>query len=345
MGGMRDKAMWRIVVTGIMVAVIGAGCGRTAEVVEPPGVATLVGATAPVSTSPPSPTAAPATVRVLPPEATEPPVSLDEPTPLPEPTAVPPTPEPATETVAIQPGDTLLGLALARGIELSELQALNPDVRAEALQIGQQIFVPAASSTAPVASGGEDGWSIVAGDPVVVAAGPGLWVLGQVTNEGDVALAPAQLTITLLGEDEAELKSVPVWTAGRRIDAGSTVPYAFYFPDLSDDGLVARVTVVPPGLVGASLWPDLDATDVVVATAGGATEISGRLVNGGDQTVTDLLLTVTFYNAAGAYTGYRQLELPGAMAPGASLPFDMAALPIRSTVDSVTIQIDARPAE
>ncbi len=318
------------------------GCEPTAEVAQPPGIDPLVETTEPAPT--PSPVATiTATPSLL--EVTVRPNPVDEPTSLPAATAVPQTPTPSTETYAIQPGDTLLGLALARGIELSELQALNPDVRAEALQIGQQIVVPAAPSVAPTDSGEAGGGTLVAGDPQVVAADPGLWVFGQVTSESDVALAPAQLTLTLLGADDVELTSASAWTAGRRIDARGTAPYAFYFPDLSDDGLVARVDIVAPGLAGVPVWPDLSATDVVVAAEDGATDISGRLVNGGDETVTDLLLTVTFYDDAGVYTGYRQLELPGALTPDASLPFQMAALPIRSTVDSVTIQIDARPAE
>lgn len=280
----------------------------------------------------------------LPSEATEQPAPLMEPTPL-EPTAVPPTPTPATETYAIQPGDTLLGLALARGIELSELQALNPGVQAESLQIGQQIILPAAPLAPPASTGESVSESLVSSEPQVVADEQGLWVLGQVTNDGVVALAPAQLTITVYGADGAELTTATAWTAGRRIDPGSTAPYAYYFPGLTAAGSTATVTVQPPGLAGVPTWPDLRVEDITISEGSGAVEVNGRLVNGGNQAIRDLLLTVTFYDAAGRYTGYRHLERSDTLKAGESVPIQMAALPIHSSVDSVVIQIDALPAE
>lgn len=331
-----------IFLAGILMAVLLGGCQRSpaADLADTPAApAPTIVAT---GTATVAPTVAPTALPTPGDETANPPA---DPTPPPAPASPSPTATPATETYAIQPGDTLLGLALARGVELSELQALNPDVRAEALQIGQQIIVPAAPQTAPVAAGTGASGSLTAGEPQVVALEQGVWVVGQVGNEGDLALAPAELTVTIRAADGAELTTATLWTAGRRIDPGGLVPYAIYLPGLDGDGATASLTVQPPGLAGAPQWPEISVEDLIVAEEDGATVISGRLVNAGVEAVTDLLLTITFYDPSGVYIGYRQSEQPETLAAGESLPIRLAALPVFSTVHSVEIQIDARAAE
>ena len=91
---------------------------------------------------------------------------------------------------------------------------------------------------------------------------------------------------------------------------------------------------------------DRDDWEFAISISGGdvaAAEVRGRVINEGEKTVGDLLLTATFYDADGRYGGYRQLELPGELAPGEERPFSMAALPVRGTVDAVSVQVDARP--
>lgn len=341
---MRRKEWWQVVVAGLLAVAVAGGCQRSPAVGESsnvPGLATptlAVAGTATAATPPAAPTAAPERDDLT----AEP---RDDPTPLPAQTSSPATATPATETYTIQPGDTLLGLALARGVGLDELQALNPDVRAEALQIGQQIVVPASSQADLIVPDAETTGSLVAGEPQLVADEQGVWVLGRVLNVGDVALAPAELTVTVRAASGDELTTATLWTAGRRIDPDSFAPYAIYLPGLNGAGATASVTVQAPGLAGAPAWPDLSVDELVVATEEGATVVGGRLVNAGDMSITDLLLTITFYDSSGRYTGYRQLTLSDQLAAGDSRPIRLAALPVFSNVDSVEIQIDARAAE
>jgi LysM repeat protein len=60
-------------------------------------------------------------------------------TPIPTNTPAP-TPTPVVHIV--QPGDTLLGIALQYGVTLDALQQINGVLRPETLQIGQQIIIP-----------------------------------------------------------------------------------------------------------------------------------------------------------------------------------------------------------
>ena len=75
------------------------------------------------------------------------------PTPTPTPTATPtpaptPTPEPTPAAIeyTIVEGDTLWDIAEAYGVSVDAITALNPDLDAAALGIGQVILIPAGES-------------------------------------------------------------------------------------------------------------------------------------------------------------------------------------------------------
>ncbi len=76
-------------------------------------------------------------------------VAASSPTPAGSATAAPGGTTPAsptatgTKTYTVQPGDTLSGIASANGISLAALQAANPGVTAETLQIGAVLTIPA----------------------------------------------------------------------------------------------------------------------------------------------------------------------------------------------------------
>ena len=114
-----------------------------AEPVRPAATAT--------PTAVPTATAEPATPTPRPTPVQTTPVPTPEPTPTPTPEATPPpepTPDPASgsegaaEEYTIVAGDTLLDIALDRGVNLDDILELNPGLDPDALQIGQVILVP-----------------------------------------------------------------------------------------------------------------------------------------------------------------------------------------------------------
>jgi LysM repeat protein len=70
------------------------------------------------------------------------------PTPLPTPTPPVPVPSP-TSTYTIKSGDTLDSIAAALGITVSALEAANPTVNPNNLQVGSQITIPSTTTTTP----------------------------------------------------------------------------------------------------------------------------------------------------------------------------------------------------
>lgn len=101
-----------------------------------PPVAGTVRAVTPTRTPRPSPTPRPS--------ATSEPTATLPPTETPE-----PTPTSANRTYEVQSGDTLLAIALEFDVTVDAILAANPGLNASALQIGEEIIIPPAGSTAP----------------------------------------------------------------------------------------------------------------------------------------------------------------------------------------------------
>ena len=101
----------------------------------------------PVRSAPaPTPTATPAATPSPAPTPTAAPTPAPPP-PTPTATATPtPEPTPAAIEYTIVEGDTLWDIAEAHGVSVEAITALNPDLDAAALAIGQVILVPAGAA-------------------------------------------------------------------------------------------------------------------------------------------------------------------------------------------------------
>ncbi len=88
----------------------------------------------------PTPTLTPTLTPTTTPTPTQTPTPTLSPTPVPTPTPIPP------ETYIVQPGDTLLGIALEYGITVEELQAYN-DLDSDIIVAGQTLLIPPPTPT------------------------------------------------------------------------------------------------------------------------------------------------------------------------------------------------------
>lgn len=119
-----------------------AGESGAAPVRSAPAAATPAPTVAPAATPPPAPTAAPAPTRR--PAAT--PIATPVATPAPAPAATP-SPTPAPEPAAViehrvADGETLWSISQLYGVTIADIEAINPDLDASLLQIGQAVFIP-----------------------------------------------------------------------------------------------------------------------------------------------------------------------------------------------------------
>src|SRR5512143_1576130 len=173
-------------------------------------------------------------------------VSLTTPTVLP--TLVPqvltpaptntPAPTPTPIVHIVQPGDTLLGIALQYNVTLEELYQVNGVLKPELLQIGQSIVIPVPGSVGRPA--GDNSGAVIAPTepplPVTVEHAAryrtpvgSVWVLGEVYNSTDQPIENVQVRVALLDAAGQELASDTPFLALEAVPPGGRAPFSVLF--------------------------------------------------------------------------------------------------------------------
>jgi LysM repeat protein len=251
-------------------------------------------------------------------------------TPTPLPTATP-TPTATPIVYLIEPGDTLLAIAIARSTTVDEIKELNPGIRPELLQIGQAIELPppatpifqaAASTPVPMQL-------LVASVTAYRTPWDTVWLLGEVVNEGKRPVENVQVEVTIPDEAGLPLTTTPAWVAPAVLLPGQRGPFAVFLPQAAGN-LELPLTAVVGGQTlfdFGSRYLDLAAVAGEITIEEGRVRLAGQVENQGEATAVQLLLVATFYDARGRVSGYRELLLPGPLAAGAELAFSLDVSP------------------
>ena len=304
-------------VTLILSMLLAVGCATGAQ--QPDATPTA----APTRTSTPEigvtlVTRAPATVAVL----------QTTPTPLPTATT---TPSPTPIHYTIEEGDTLLGIAIANLTTVEEIEALNPGVVPELLQIGQPLVLPPPAT--PVFSGASATAVPLQVDVVdveIVRTPVGsMWLLGEVQNRGAYPVAGLQVQIDLLGREGTPLLSAPAWVAAGVLRPEERGPFAALVREPPTEQVQPVVAVVAGDtlLETGSFYLDLAVPDSEVTIDDAQISVAGTVENVGEEAATALTITATFYGAQGDVVGFAQQLLEGPLAPGERLSFDTGGAP------------------
>ena len=152
----------------------------------------------------------------------------------PAPTNTPaPTATPAVHIV--QPGDTLLGIALQYNVTLEELYQVNGVLKPELLQIGQSIVIPVPGSVGkPV---GDNSGAVIAPTqpplPVKVENAAryqtpvgSVWILGEVFNSTDQPIENVQVRVALLDAAGREVAHDAPFVALDAMPPGGRAPFS-----------------------------------------------------------------------------------------------------------------------
>lgn len=260
------------------------------------------------------------------------------PTPLPTPT-VTPTATPIIYTIVA--GDTLLGIAIQHGTTTEAIQALNPDVRPELLQIGQALVLPPVEPLSVQA---------VAGTAVPIQIDisqinsyqtpvGSLWLLGEVVNLGDLPVADVQLSLGLLDNVGLEVGTAVAWAATPLIMPGQSAPFGVLVNEPPAEFAQPVVTVAGGAAVAdlGTQYVDLVVGDTAVSSQNERIQVSGQVQNAGQAAAQAITLTATFYDSQGRVIGYQQQTLPEMLAPAQSQSFDLTAAPPGGQTVNVTV--------
>ncbi|MBK8906241.1 MAG: LysM peptidoglycan-binding domain-containing protein [Anaerolineaceae bacterium] len=265
------------------------------------------------------------------------------PTPLPTPTATP-TATPIVYQIAS--GDTLLGIAIQRGTTVEEIVALNPGIVPENLQIGQPVVLPPPATVNPLLAPGTAVPIQVTITKIHAYQTPvgSLWLLGEVTNEGETAVENIQVEIGLLAADGRSLGSVTAWVAASILPPGGRGPFGVLVNEPPGDFVQQSVAVIAGQAVVelGNRTLDVQVRDAELAASDDSISLSGTVVNGAETAVTQVELTATFYDAQGNVTGFQQQVVAEELGFGAERPFRLEAAPPGGATVAYTLHAEAQ---
>jgi len=265
-------------------------------------------------------------------------VQQTTPTPRPSPTV---TPSPTPIIYLVAEGDTLLGIAIERRTTVEEIEALNPGVQPQLLQIGQALVLP---PPAVVDYSGLMGTAV----PIQVrvsqiqsyrTAVGAVWLLGEVVNEGEAPVDNVTLALTLPDAAGGPGAAATAWASAAVIPPGGRAPFGVLLPQPPAEPGAPQVTVAGGDTVVdlGSRYLDLAVGETAVTTAGDRAQISGQVQNVGDTAVSRVTLVASLYDAQGNLSGFQQMVLPEGLEPGETRPFALDAAPPGGTAVDVQV--------
>lgn len=253
----------------------------------------------------------------------------------PEPTDTPaPTPTPVVYIV--QPGDTLLGIALQYDVTVDELQALNGVLSPETLQIGQKLIIPVGGLVVPSSSG-----SIQLPTPTPVSIEVqhtalyqtpvgSIWVLGEVFNPSLTALENVEVHVALLDATGKEVEADSQFVALEAIPPGGRSPFGVLFdnPPATVVGFQATAIRAEPSQNVDARYVQLQVTDPQPKSDGAIYHLTGSIVNSTTSHAVEVHVIATIYDADRHVIGYRRAVVgDGSISVGSSVPFDVIVSP------------------
>jgi murein DD-endopeptidase MepM/ murein hydrolase activator NlpD len=233
----------------------------------------------------------------------------------------------------VQAGDTLIPIANRFGVSVAELIAANGIQDATRLQVGQRLVIPQPKT----GTGSTTGESTLLPSPTPVAieirglnavrspAGS-LDVMGEVFNPGASAVGNVKVQVTLQDDAGTPLQSIVATIPLDVLPAGQASPFRALFAD--PPRAFSRYIVSP--LRAERSDPRALIVPLTVARVTGRLDppqfrVIGEITNATAETVRQVRLLVTLYDAERRVVGYRYLTISEApLTPNASLPFDVS---------------------
>lgn len=264
----------------------------------------------------PSPIAAQVTPTPTPtgdflPTVTARPTSTPKPaTPAPTPT---PTMTPTPILYTVQPGDTLLGIAIDADISAEAIQVANGIIDPRSLQIGQILVIPNPEEDSdqpnPTATPFP---ATVQGINFLENPENSLWCFGEVVNPGDQNLSEIVVSVSLFDAEGKLLASEAAFTALDILPVAQSVPFAIHFEEPPSSFAQYQVSVVSavPLLGETRYYFDLSPAEISATQIGESTfRVSGELENTGSGNVEAIKLLAIAYDDANRVVAQRQVTL------------------------------------
>jgi LysM repeat protein len=270
------------------------------------------------------------------------------------PTVPPPdTPTPTSPPIVhvVQPGETLIAIALQYGVTVAALQSANGIDDPSTLQVSQELVIP----TDEESKLEDEDLGLLLPTPTPIAFAieglicheeptGSLWCMGEVANSTEASIVNIQLRVSLYNAAGEELVGGDVFTALDLVPSGQRAPFGILFASAPDnyDRLLAVPIRAESSLEPASRYAALQVVADDAAPVGALFQITGTVTNPAQQVVTDVKVVVTTYDGDGNVTGFRQAKLPDAIPAGESAGFAISLMPYNGVPANYTVGVQGR---
>jgi len=245
-----------------------------------------------------------------------------------------PTVTPTPIIYTIKKGDTLLEVARAYGVTVSELQSVNGIEDPRRLWIGQEILIPPKEA-------GSRPTGVPTPTPVAMrieglafyhTPADSLWCLGEVINLSAEPVEEIQVRVSLHDAQGKLLASGAAFTQLDVLAGRGRSPFGILFT-APPANFAQYQTQVLSGVRSTHLGPRYP--DLAVSEEWGGWldesnyQVKGRVENAGQSEAEKVALIVTLYDEEGHVVGARSVGIEAEVfLPGAVAPFDIVVLPL-----------------
>lgn len=317
---MNQRALFLAVLLSLDIVLV--GCGTPTAEVPPTASPTLLAYSSPTATQEPDPV------------QTRPVVSVGA------------SPTPFVHQVA--EGDTLLGIAIRYGVELSELLAANPEIDPRFLTVGQAIRIPGPDGAAPeTILPTSTPVSVPLGTPACyLSVSGGSVCFAVIENPGEVTIEGLTAQISLLSTQGSSIATQLAYPPLNLLEPGGRMPLVAHFPGQVVGPSGAQATLLS-AVQAADLegrYAEVEITTIEVELHPDLAHVSFEVHNpaSNDLPIAPVVIVVA-YDASGRVVGYRKWESEAPLRVDRSLQGSLDVAGLGPDIDEVEVLAEARP--
>ncbi|MBZ0282983.1 MAG: LysM peptidoglycan-binding domain-containing protein [Anaerolineae bacterium] len=230
---------------------------------------------------------------------------------------------PTSAIYTIQPGDTLLGIAIQFGVDINSLRQINGELNPLTLPIGANIIIPNPIFNAegiPILPTSTPLALLLTAPTCYPTPTDQILCLGLVTNHLEIPMQRVTLNVQLLRFDGALLAESETSIEQGNIPAGGAAPYRALFQTHWQEYGGVAVMLRNAEIAVNSRFIGLDVRDQQAAQHDEEYRIAAVLHNAAEQPVRLGRAVITLQDVLGRVVGFRVVQLHGDLQPGADYP-------------------------